>query len=153
MALETFNALLNSANEVLVYPRMENNRLTGLVGLKKKSVKIPEPKGAISLYTEANYIIPKFGKKEEERLEKALEEIEKRNNIEVKYSRCNVTDKKLLKQGLKKSIVIAFAGSRESANYENMKLVNKALKFKDYDTEKYLDVADFDLAEILFPRK
>ena len=112
MALETFNALLNSAKEVLVYPRMENSRLTGLVGLKKKSVKIPEPKGAISEYTEANYVIPKFGKKEEERLEKALEEIEKRNNIEVKYSRCNVTDKKLLKQGLKKSIVIAFAGSR-----------------------------------------
>ena len=131
MALSTLNATLWDGNPH-IDERIENGELTGIVETREREVEIPKPKGGVACYIEASYIIPKFGKEEKAKLERALKKIEKRDKIKIKYAVHDVVANEFNKIGLNKMILIPLARTREMKNYEHMSIINKALGFKDY---------------------
>ena len=106
----------------------ENGKVTGAVILRIAEASISKKRGPAE-YVEATYFVPSLTQKEIDNLHDICEKI---NCYPVIH---NVEAEDIKKVGLTKSITVPLAASRETKNFEHMSQINKALKFKDYESE------------------
>ena len=127
MALNKARDFLGNESPLEVYERIEDGKLTGAILFQVGEVDVPKYRNAIGQFLEATYIVPRFTKEEEDKLQEILKK-QKSN-----YTVHPVIDETLKRFGLSTMITVPFFGTRESKNLEHMSIVNEFFGFQDFN--------------------